>query len=74
MDIYRDAVEVFDFLEGNISLWDNNSSWKEKTLEAGAQNKLVYQAKHRPTRLIVVNYVAGHAPALELPIRVDKER
>jgi hypothetical protein len=73
MGTYRDAVKVPNFLEGNISLWDNNSSWKERTLGTGAQNKLVYQAKHRPTRLIVVNYVVGHAPALELPIRIDEE-
>jgi hypothetical protein len=71
---YADAVEVSEFHEGNVPLWDDNSSWQERTFRAGAQCKFVPQAKHRSTRLSVVNYVSRHAPTLELPVRIDKER
>ena len=51
--IYRDAREVSIFSEGNLS-WDDNSPWQERILGAGkarAQDELIRQTEHRPTRL-----------------------
>jgi hypothetical protein len=42
--IYGDVSEVANFLEGNISLWDDYSSWKKRIFgdgTGGAQEKLI---------------------------------
>jgi hypothetical protein len=44
-DTYGYAGEVSIFPEANLSLWDDNSSWKKRTFgagNAGAQDELVF--------------------------------
>jgi hypothetical protein len=74
--IYENTGEVSFCSKLDLPLWDDYPSRKKSRFgagEAGAQDKFVSQAKHRPTRLGLVNNITGHVSTLELPNCVDKK-
>jgi hypothetical protein len=74
--IYENTGEVSFCSKIDHPLWDDYPSWQKSRFragEAGTQDKFVSQAKHRPTRLGLVNNITRHVSTLELPDCVDKK-
>jgi hypothetical protein len=76
ISIYGNTGEVSVCPKGDIPLGYDDPSWQQRLFGAarpGAQDKLISKAKHRSTKLGLVNNVTWNASTLQRPIRVDKE-